>query len=69
MPWRDQTNDEKSYVGVYCGEDEDDDPRIDRNSGREVFSEFIVQDKETGDHVHTGLDEDGETIFESRDNR
>ena len=42
MPWRDQTNDDKTYVGVYCGESEDDEPRIDRDSGREVFSEFII---------------------------
>ena len=34
MPWRDQTNDDKAYVGVYCGESEDDGPRIDRDSGR-----------------------------------
>ena len=69
MPWRGQTNDDKTYVGVYCGESEDDEPRIDRDSGREVFSEFIIQDKETGDHVHIGLDEYGDTIFESRGKR
>lgn len=68
MPWRTQSDDDDAYVGVYCG-DEDDSPRIDHDSGREVFSEFIVQDKDTGEHVHIGLDEDGDTIFEHRDQR
>lgn len=68
MPWRTQSDDDDAYVGVYCG-DGDDSSRIDHESGREVFSEFIIQDKDTGEHVHIGLDEDGDTIFERRDQR
>ena len=68
MPWRDQTDTDSVHVGVFCG-GENDEPRIDHDSGREVFSEFIIQDKETGDHVHIGLDEYGDTIFETHAKR
>ena len=38
------------------------------DTGQEVASEFLLDDTVTGEHVHIGLDEDGEVIFESRHN-
>ena len=68
MPWEMQDDNEIAHVEVFCG-NETDGPRIDRKSGKEVFSEFIIQDKETGEHIHMGLDEYGDTIFEKRTQR
>lgn len=55
-----QTSNDNVWVGVSS------DCDTNRDSGREVAQEFIVQDKEAGEHVHIGLDENGDTVFESR---
>lgn len=47
------------WVGVRSGE-------IDRKTGKMVASDFLIEDKVSGKHIHIGLDEYGETIFESR---
>lgn len=49
------------WVGVRSG-------GVHHDTGQEVASEFLLDDTVTGEHVHIGLDEDGEVIFESRRN-
>lgn len=49
------------WVGVRSG-------GVHRDTGQEVASEFLLDDTVTGEHVHIGLDENGEVIFESRRN-
>lgn len=73
MGWSKQTDNDKVSVSVYTPTEKDYDegraPHVNRDTNEEVFTDIIVQDKETGDHVHIGLGEDDETIFESHDKR
>lgn len=63
MPWEVQSEDDDVIVKVYTGGDKD---MINRDTGREVYSEFIIQEKgPNGSHTHIGLDENGDEIFRS----
>lgn len=55
-----QTSNDDVWVGVSS------DCSVNRDSGREVAQEFIIEDKVGKEHIHIDLDEYGETIFESR---
>ena len=55
-----QSSDGSTWVGVSS------DCERNRKTGRDVAQEFIIQDKDTGEHVHIGLDENGDTVFEER---
>ena len=52
-----QSSDDNTWVGVSHGHNYD--------SGEDV-SEFIIQDKNSGEHIHLGLStEDGHEVFRS----
>lgn len=53
-----QTDDNGAWVGVSS------DCEANCDTGRDVAQEFIIDDG--ADHVHIGLDEDGDTVFEVR---
>lgn len=63
--WSVQSDDGDTIVKVKTG----GKPTIDCDSGRTSTSEFIIQTRSTGEHVHIGIDENGDTVFESRDQR
>lgn len=69
MPWRVQSEDDNVVVKVRTDEPIGTPPHIDGQTGKEVTSEFIIQDKVTHEHVHIGLDENGETLFETHTTR
>jgi hypothetical protein len=60
--WSTQNDDKDTVVKVASD-------GTDRNSGQKVASEFIIQDKNNGDHTHIGFNENGDELFRSDDSR
>ncbi len=56
MSWEIQDDNPDSKVQVREGFHRDTQERI---------SEFLVHEKSTGEHIHTGMNEDGKVVFEN----
>lgn len=58
-PFETQSENKDAWVGVRSSE-------IDRQTGTPVASEFLIQGKDPQDHVHIGLDEYGNELYNKR---